>query len=259
MEVLYFPAVSGLRAQQTRLDTIAHNLANLETDGFKAVRAEFAAVPPQDYLVARAGTAVLGPVAIGTGVELLATTRQFTTGPLEASGNPWDFALAGPDTFLPVQLPDGTTAYRRSGTLSVDATGRLVFEDGSLLVPPVILPPGTQLDRIANDGTVFVRQPGSGSTEAIGRLQLVRFPNPQGLLAAGQGRWLATEAAGPAETGFPGENGWGPVLGGMREHSNVDLVDQMTQLIMAQRAYTANVRALQSIDELIEIATRLRQ
>lgn len=259
MEALYFPAVSGARAQQVRLDTIAHNLANLETDGFKAVRAEFAAVPPQQYLVARAGEAVLGPVSVGAGVEVIGTTRQYTLGPLEVTGDPADLVLSGADTFLATRLPDGTLAYRKSGHLGIDAEGRLVFEDGSVLEPPVRLPEGTQLDRIEPDGTILVRAPGSADTRAIGRLELVRFPNPQGLLAAGRGRWLATEAAGQPEVGAPGEGGWPPVLSEVREHSNVDLVDQMTQLIMAQRAYTANLRALQTIDELIEIATRLRQ
>jgi len=259
MEALYFPAVSGARAQQVRLDTIAHNLANLETDGFKAVRAEFAAVPPQQYLVARAGEAVLGPVSIGSGVEVIGTTRHYTLGPIEVTGDPFDLTLSGPDTFLATQLPDGTVAYRRSGRLSLDAAGRLVFEDGSLLQPPITLPAGAQLDRIEPDGTIVVRTADGTETQAIGRLQLIRFPNPQGLLAAGQGRWLATDAAGPPETGVPGQATWPPVLSGVREHSNVDLVDQMTQLMMAQRAYTANLRALQTIDELVEIATRLRQ
>jgi len=259
MEALYFPAVSGARAQQVRLDTIAHNLANLETDGFKAVRAEFAAVPPQAYLVARAGEAVLGPVAVGSGVELVATTWNPTLGPLAVTGDPFDLVLTGPDTFLPTRLPDGAVAYRRSGRLTVDGAGRLGFEDGSMLQPPITVPEGAQLDRIDPDGTVFVRRGQGGDAEAIGRIQLVRFPNPQGLLAAGQGRWLVTEAAGQPETGMPGEGNWPPVLSGVREHANVDLVDQMTQLIMAQRAYTANLRSLQTIDELIEIATRLRQ
>ncbi len=259
MEALYFPAVSGIRAQQLRLDTIAHNLANLETDGFKAVRAEFAAIPPQQYLIARAGEAVLGPVHVGAGVELIGTTWQPTLGPLEVTGDPYDFVLGGPDLFVISQLPDGTTAYRRSGRLSVDGAGRLVFADGSLLQPPISLPPGTQLDHIAPDGTVWVRSADGTTTEAVGQLTLARFPNPQGLLAAGNGRFLATEAAGQPEVGAPGRGTWPPILSGVREHSNVDLADQMTQLIMAQRAYTANLRALQTIDELVEIATRLRQ
>ncbi len=259
MEALYFPAVSGARAQQIRLDTIAHNLANLETDGFKAVRAEFVAIPPQEYLVARAGAAVLGPVSVGTGVELVGTTRQFTLGPIEVTGDPYDLALAQPDTFLPVRLPDGTVAYRQSGHLNLDGEGRLVFEDGSILLPPLVVPAGTQLDQIAPDGTVFVRAAGSGDTRAVGRIEVVRFPNPQGLLAAGQGRWLATDAAGQPEVAGAGEANWPLVMNGVREHSNVDLVDQMTQVIMAQRAYTANLRALQTLDELVEIATRLRQ
>lgn len=259
MEALYFPAVSGARAQQVRLDTIAHNLANLETDGFKAVRAEFAAIPPQEYVVARAGTATLGPVGVGTGVELVGTTRQFTLGPIVVTGDPSDLVLARADTFLPVQLPDGTVAYRRSGRVSLDGAGRLVFEDGSLPLPPLVLPAGAQLDQIAPDGTIFVRAPGAGDRQPVGRLEVVRFPNPQGLLAAGQGRWLATEAAGQPEAAGAGEGSAPLVLNGVREHSNVDLVDQMTQLIMAQRAYTANLRALQTLDELVEIATRLRQ
>lgn len=259
MEALYFPAVSGIRAQQLRLDTLAHNFANLETDGFKAFRAEFAAVPAQEYRVARAGSAVLGPVAIGSGVELIATTRKLTAGQREVTNNPWDITLTGPDTFLAVQLPDGTVAFRQSGTLAIDASGRLVFEDGSLVLPPVTLPVGAQLDHVAEDGTIFIRQPGSGNAEPIGRLELARFPNPQGLLAAGQGRWLPTEAAGAPETGLAGEGGWPTILSGVREHSNVDFVEEMTQLIMAQRAYSANLRALQSLDELIDIAIRLRQ
>ncbi|MCS7050157.1 MAG: flagellar hook-basal body complex protein, partial [Thermomicrobium sp.] len=154
---------------------------------------------------------------------------------------------------------DGTTAYRRSGRLTVDAEGRLGFADGGVLQPPLTLPAGAHLDRIASDGTVYVRTAGAADAQPIGRLTLVRFPNPQGLLAAGQGRWLVTEAAGQPETGVPGEGNWPPVLSGVREHANVDLADQMTQLILAQRAYTANLRALQTVDELVEIATRLRQ
>ena len=159
-----------------------------------------------------------------TGVELVGTTRQFTLGPIEVTGDPYDLVLARPDTFLPVQLPDGTIAYRRSGRLGLDGEGRLVFEDGSMPLPPLVVPAGTQLDQIAPDGTVLVRAPGSGDTQPVGRLEFVRFPNPQGLLAAGQGRWLATDAAGQPEPAGAGEANSPLVMNGVREHSNVCLL-----------------------------------
>ncbi len=258
MSSLYFPAVSGMRAQQQRLDIIANNLANMSTTGYKAARAQFAALPPQEVRVARAGTTTLGSVELGSGVVLNGTTRQFTQGPVQVTGNLLDLAILGSDEFFQVTTPEGITAYVRSGTLSVDAAGRLTLGDGSLLTPPIVAPDGVSVSHVDERGVVYGRAAGATEPQPLGQIMLVRFPNPDGLLAVGSNRFIATPAAGAPELGTPAADGWPAVASGMLEASNVDLADQMVQLIEAQRAYSANARALDTLDEMLGLAIRTR-
>lgn len=258
MSILYFPAVSGLVAQQQRLDVIANNLANLSTPGYKAARAELVALPPQEVRVARAGETTFGPVELGSGVVLGAVSRGFARGPVQVTGNPLDLAILGSDGFFQVTMPDGTVAYTRSGTLAVDGLGRLTLGDGSLLVPPVVVPGGTRISHVDEQGVVYGIAADTGELQPLGQLELARFPNPDGLLAVGGNRFVATPASGEPERGTPGGDGWPTVGSGMLETSNVDLAEQMVQMIEAQRAYSANARALETLDEMIGLAIRTR-
>jgi flagellar basal-body rod protein FlgG len=258
MSNLYFPAVSGMRAQQQRLDLIANNLANLNTPGYKAARAEFAALPPQEVRIARAGATTLGRVEVGSGVVLEGTTRRFTPGALQVTGNVFDVAILGGDAFFQVATPEGVTAYVRSGTFSLDAVGRLTLGDGSVLIPPVVVPAGLRLSHIDEHGVLYGLLAGAQEPEPLGQIVLARFPNPTGLLAAGSGRFVATPAAGNPELGTPASNGWPAIASGMLEASDVDLAEQMVQLIEAQRAYSANARALETLDDMLGLVIRTR-
>ena len=258
MSNLYFPAVSGMRAQQQRLDIIANNLANLSTPGYKAARAEFAALPPQEVRIARAGGTTLGQVELGSGVVLHGTTRRFTGGPLQITGNRLDVAILGADAFFQVTTPEGMTAYVRSGTFSLDATGRLTLGDGSVLSPPVVVPAGGSITHIDERGVIYGLLANAEEPERLGQIMLARFPNPNGLLAAGSNRFVATPAAGDPEVGLPATNGWPGVVSGVLEASDVDLTEQMVQLIGAQRAYSANARALETLDEMLGLVIRTR-
>lgn len=258
MSSLYFPAVSGIRAQQQRLDIIANNLANSNTTGYKAARAEFAALPPQNIRVARAGATALGRVELGSGVVLNGTSRQFTQGPVQVTGNLLDLAILGSDGFFQVTTPEGITAYVRSGTLSVDGAGRLTLGDGSLLTPPIVVPAGVRVNHVDERGVIYGLPAGATEPQPLGQIVLARFPNPNGLLAIGNNRFVATPAAGAPELGVPATDGWPAIASGMLEASNVDLADQMVQMIEAQRAYSANARALETLDEMLGLVIRTR-
>ena len=259
MTSVYFPSMSGIMAGQQQVDVIANNLANLSTTGFKAARAQLVSLPSQRSEVARAGEAVLGPVDLGGGVMLGAVTRQFTTGPIQVTGNPLDLAIVGDGaTFFAVRRRDGTVAYTRAGALSIDANGQLVTADGAILEPPITLSPGARIDHVDAQGRIYAVQGSANAPTVVGQLQLVRFPNPNGLIALGNGQFSATPAAGQPEVGTPGAPGWPTIGSGMLEAANVDLATEMTQLIIAQRAYVANIRALQTTDEMVALAIQTR-
>lgn len=252
-----YVAGSGMQAQQAQMDVIANNLANVNTVGYKRVRATF-----QDLLyeeVARAPAGAPAGVQVGHGVRLTATQRELAGGILSPASGPYDLAIAG-DGFFRLRRSDGSEAYTRDGSFRLDALGRLATARGDLVLgaggEPVTVPPGVERADVATDGTLTHQDPASGETVIIGRLELVRFRNPSGLLALGDNAFAATAAAGPAEADGPGR---GQIRQGFLESSNVEVVNELVSLITAQRTYEINAKALQSADEMLQLVNNLRR
>ncbi len=258
MSGMFLSSVSGLRAQQSRLDSAANNLANLSTTGYKATRLDLAALPQRPLEIARAGSTPLSLTGIRGGVALVGTTHSFTMGGLQTTTSSTDLAILGEDAFFQVQTQDGSIAYTRDGQFSVDGSGQLVTANGDAIEPPVRVPAGMTISHITGEGVVMGLSPNSASTQPIGVIELARFPNPNGLLLAGGNRYVASPAAGAVETGNPGLNGFPQVASGVLEASNVDLAEQSVTLIEAQRAYAMNLRAIQTLDEMIGLVVQTR-
>jgi flagellar basal-body rod protein FlgG len=253
-------AASGMKAQQTNIDVTSNNLANANTIGFKKVRAEFKDLM---YRTAKeAGTPMasgtMTPVGqqIGMGVRNSATAKDFAQGDFQQTDNPLDIVIQG-DGFFQIQQADGQIAYSRDGAFKVDGNGQVVTADGLLLSPQLTIPPGAGKPNITQDGQVVV-QVGNNQT-TIGQIQLARFINPAGLTAVGKNLFQPTAASGQAEIGQPGQNGLGEVASGMVEMSNVKVVDEMINLIVAQRAYEANSKSVQTADEMLGMANAMRR
>ncbi|MGI6575458.1 MAG: flagellar basal-body rod protein FlgG [bacterium] len=249
-------AGSGMRAQQLNIDVVSHNLSNVNTTGFKKSRVEF-----QDLLyetIRPAGTRQGIPVGleVGHGVRAAATLRQFSTGSLQETGNPLDLAIEGPG-FFALELPDGTIAYTRDGSFKLDADGCLVSSSGYWLQPEVVIPPEATDIAISPDGAVSYLL--HGKRVEGDRITLVSFSNPAGLEAAGRNLYRYTEAAGEMMTDLvPGE-GCGTLAANYLELSNVQVVEEMINMIVAQRAYEINAKAIQAADEMLGMANNLRR
>lgn len=255
-------AASGMIAQQMNIDTIANNLANINTTGFKKSSVEF-----QDVLyekIRRAGTLLTSlnmiptHLEVGYGTKPVATSRQFSAGDLNPTDNPLDIAIQGGGMFQ-ITLPDGTLSYTRDGSLKVSNDGRLVTSDGFFLEPEITLPQDTIAVSIGIDGRVQVTLPGQIEPQEIGQMELAKFINPGGLEAIGHNLFRATAASGDPILGVPSENGFGETAQGYLELSNVEIVDEMVKMIIAQRAYETNSKAIQTADEMSQIANNLRR
>ena len=257
MRALYSSA-SGMISQQANLDVIANNLANVNTQGFKKSKIEF-----QDllYQTSRAAGADTGAgnqlptgVQIGHGSNIVATSKVFTTGELDRTDAPLDVAING-DGFFEITMPDGSSAYTRDGAFKTDSTGRLMNSDGLPVQGGITIPPGTNSIAISPTGEVT-------TTGASGRqtfnLPVVRFTNPAGLESLGRNLYRQTEASGAAEQGTPGQNGFGEIAQFFLEKSNVKVVEEMVNMIVAQRAYEINSKAVQASDEMLQMANNLR-
>ncbi|HEY1171684.1 MAG TPA: flagellar basal-body rod protein FlgG [Verrucomicrobiae bacterium] len=255
-----YSSAAGMQSQQTNLDVIANNLANVNTTGFKKSKTEF-----QDllYQTSRAPGAEQGAgnqlptgVQIGHGSRLVATSKIFTTGELTQTGERLDVAIQG-DGFFEVQMPDGTRAYSRDGALKTASDGRITTSDGLVLqggFQPIAA--GTTSISISPTGEVTTN--GANGQQTF-RVQLVRFANPSGLESAGRNLYRETAASGQAELGNPGENGFGELQQGFLEMSNVKVVEEMVNMIVAQRAYEVNSKAVQAADEMMQISNGLRR
>lgn len=255
-----YSGATGMDAQQQNLDTIANNLANANTNGFKRSQIEF-----QDLLYTKpravgadagAGTVVPTGVEVGNGSRVVATAKIFTQGQLSQTGGTYDLAING-DGFLQVQQADGTTAYTRDGALKLDNQGQIVTSDGL----PVLggfqsVPPGTSSVTIAPNGQVTV-QGANGSTTY--KIQLARFANPSGLISQGGDLYVESPASGTAETGNPGDNGFGTIVQGSLESSNVNIVQEMVNMIQAQRAYEINSKSVQTSDEMLQKISEMKR
>jgi len=247
-----YSGATGMEAQQMNLDTIANNLANANTNGFKRSQIEF-----QDMLYTRtraagadagAGTLVPTGVEVGNGSRVVATAKVFSQGQLTQTGGNWDIAING-DGFLQVQQADGTTAYTRDGSLKVDNGGHIVTGDGLPVTGFQAVPPGTTSVSIAPNGQVSTQGPSGTQTYQI---QLARFANPGGLISLGGNIYQESPASGTAETGAPATNGYGSIVQGSLETSNVNIVEEMVNMIQAQRAYEINSKAVQTSDEMLQ-------
>jgi len=245
---------TGLDAQQTQLDVVANNLANVGTTGFKRSRVAFEDLLYQNVRQAGSNssqqTQLPTGLQIGTGVRPTATPRMFTQGNLQQTGNQLDLAVNG-QGFFQIQLPDGTTAYTRDGTFHTDANGTLVTSNGFALAPAITVPANAQAVTIGQDGTVTVTVPGQAAPQNVGQIQLASFVNPGGLESKGQNLFVETAASGTPSTNGPGTNGLGMLNQGFLETSNVNVVEELVAMIQTQRAYEINSKAIQTSDQML--------
>jgi flagellar basal-body rod protein FlgG len=249
-------AATGMQAQQTNVETIANNLANMNTTGFKQQRAEFEDLLYQNVLTpgsqtSDAGTFAPNGIQIGAGVKTSAIYRINTQGDLQSTGNPYDVAVQGAGYFQ-IQQPDGTNAYTRSGNFSTSAQGQLVTQDGLLVLPGITVPSNATSVTINNQGQVLATVAGNVTPQTVGQLELTVFPNPAGLNSVGSNMFLETPASGTPQTGVPGSPGYGTIQQGYLETSNVNSVDEITALITAQRAYEMNSKVVTAADQMLQ-------
>jgi flagellar basal-body rod protein FlgG len=253
-------AKTGLDAQQTQMDVISNNLANVSTSGFKRARAVFEDLLYQTIRQPGAQsseqTQLPSGLQIGTGVKPVATERIFTQGNLQQTGNAKDVAIQG-NGFFQVLMPDGTTSYSRDGSFQVDANGQLVTSSGYAVQPAITIPADTQSLTIARDGTVSAQQAGSATPVTIGTLQLAMFINPAGLQSLGENLYGETAASGTPSSSAPGSNGAGLLNQGYVETSNVNVVEELVNMIQTQRAYEINSKAIQTSDQMLQRLTQL--
>ncbi len=255
-------AASGMVAQQLNVDNISNNLANVNTTGFKRSKVEFQDVLYQNYR--RAGsTTVVGSrlptnLAVGYGSRAVATVRDYSPGDLNTTGNPLDLAISG-NGFFQVQMPDGTLGYTRDGALKLSADGQFVTTDGFFLEPSITIPQDATSIAIGLDGDVSVMVPGNQEPQSLGQIELARFVNPAGLSAVGHNLFIPTAASGQAITGIPTLDGFGRLDQGTLEVSNVEVVDEMVNMIIAQRAYEINSKAIQTSEDMTQIANNLKR
>lgn len=257
-----YTTATGMKAQQTMVDMIANNIANVNTAGFKKSQASFEDlfyVTLQSPGLARGAGDSAVPIGtqIGSGTRLNGTTKVFTTGTLEITDRTLDLAIDG-EGFFAVTLPDGSTGYTRDGNLQVNADGKLVTGQGNILLPEITMPNDTLEVAIDLEGRVNVRTAGNPDTSTLlGQIQLHRFINPSGLLATGSNVLRPTEASGAPISSTPGSIGLGQLKQGFIERSNVQIVNELVNLIVAQRAYEVNSRAIQASDQMLSTATNL--
>lgn len=254
-------ASTGMLAQQTNVEVIANNLANMNTTAFKQQRAEFQDLLYQNIQTPGAQTSDQGTYApngiqLGAGVRTAAVYRVMTQGDLKSTGNPYDVAIQGPG-FFRVQQADGTDAYTRSGNFSLSPQGQLVTQDGLIIQPGIAIPQNTLSVTINAQGQVNAMVAGNSTPQTVGQLELTRFPNDAGLTAIGSNLYLETQGSGSPQAGVPGSTGYGTIQQGFLETSNVNSVDEITALITAQRAYEMNSKVISAADQMLQDAARL--
>jgi flagellar basal-body rod protein FlgG len=253
-------SATGMIAQQTIVDVIANNLANINTVGFKRSQVDF-----QDLMYVKleeagretaAGTTAPSGFEIGSGVRPASTVKVFTQGEQENTSKPLDLAIQG-DGFFQVTLPNGTVRYTRDGAFQLNADSNIVSSSGYILEPPVTIPTGTRSINVGTDGTVSAFVGDSTTPQVVGTITLVRFANASGLSAEGNNLLAETSASGSPQTGTAGQSGYGAIQAGFLERSNVQMVTELVNLIKAQRAYETNSRAIKAGDEMLTTANQL--
>ena len=252
-------ARTGLEAQDERMRVIANNLANVGTTAFKRDRANFATLAYQDARVAgqqsSTETAYATGLNLGTGVGIQSTTRIDTQGSLQTTNAALDLALDG-DGFFQVTLPGGQLAYTRAGNFSRSSDGQLVTAQGYAVQPAITIPDGASAITVANDGTVSATLPGQSAPVSLGQITIASFTNPGGLRATGDNFLTETAASGQAQIGAAGQNGRGNIKQGMLEASNVNVVEELVDMIEAQRAYEINSKMISAVDEMLKNANQ---
>jgi flagellar basal-body rod protein FlgG len=251
---------TGLDAQQTQMDVIANNLANVSSTGFKRSRAVFEDLLYQNIRQPGAQssqqTQLPSGLQLGTGVRPVATERIFTQGNLQQTSNEKDVAISG-QGFFQVLMPDGTTAYTRDGSFQVDNQGQLVTASGFPVQPAITVPANAESFTVGRDGTVSVQLSGTTAPTQIGSLQLATFINNAGLQAKGENLYVETSASGNANTNAPGANGAGFLTQGYVETSNVNVVEELVNMIQTQRAYEINSKAITTSDQMLQKLTQM--
>ncbi len=255
-------AGTGMQAQQTNVETISNNIANMTTTGFKRRRAEFQDLIYQDLRrvgsnSSDSGTIVPSGAQVGLGVKTAAIYRISEQGNLQQTSNSLDLAIQG-NGYLQVTLPSGDTAYTRDGTLALAADGTIVTADGYSVAPGITVPTNAQSITINASGQVQVTLAGQTAAQTVGQIQLATFPNEAGLDAQGDNLLLQTAASGNPTTGNPGASGFGSVMQGYIESSNVNVVTEITNLITAQRAYEMNSKVITASDDMLQTLTNLK-
>ena len=259
-DALYIGA-TGMQAQQANLDAIANNLANMNTTAYKRSRVSFTDLVTRAAAAPLAGAdgTPLGPTPLaGAGVALASSSKLFDVGDLKKTDSAMDLAIQG-DGFLELAMADGSRAYTRGGTFKVNADGQLATQDGIALKPGINIPDNAQAVIVGSDGRVQIRVAGQTTPIDAGQLEMVRFTNPQALLAQGDNLYRATDASGEPIGGKPGQDGMGSIAQGFLEGSNVKMVDEMVNLMVAQRAYEASVKVVQASDEMLGMVNGLRR
>lgn len=246
---------TGLDAQQTQMDVISHNLANVSTSGFKKSRAVFEDLLYQNIRQVGSQTSqqtqLPSGLQIGTGVKPVATERIFTQGNMQQTDNSKDVAIQG-NGFFQILMPDGSTAYTRDGSFQMDSQGQLVTSSGFPLQPTITIPQNAQTLSIGRDGVVSVTTADSTASTQIGQIQLATFINPTGLQSKGENLYVETTASGNPNTNTPGTNGAGLLQQNYLETSNVNVVEELVSMIQTQRAYEINSKAITTSDQMLQ-------
>ncbi len=252
---------TGMETQQMQLDIISNNLANVNTNGFKRSRGDFQDLLYQSITPAGApsSSSTEAPVGLeyGLGARVVSVTKIFTQGEFKQTGNELDITIEG-EGFIPVLLPTGERAYTRDGALKKNVSGKLVTPNGYAIDPPITIPDNATSVTIAPDGTVSGLLQGSITPTVLGTMQLARFSNQSGLRSLGKNLFAATPSSGNATVGNPGANGLGTVMQGFIEASNVNIVEEMVNMIVGQRAYEINSKVIQTVDQMLRTATQIR-
>ncbi len=250
---------TGLSAQNTRLTTIANNLANAATVGFKRDDAQFEdllyQIRSQPGASSSQSTQLPSGMQLGTGVRVVGTTKQFTEGSLQVTQKPLDLAISGRG-FFQIQMPDGTTAYTRNGQFQINSNGEIVTAEGMQVQPTISIPQSGQTVTISRDGIVEVQVAGQAAPQQVGQLQLADFINPSGLQAIGNNLFMETAASGSPQQGQPANSGFGGVEQGTLEASNVDVVEEMVNMITTQRTYEMNSKVIAASDQMLQFITQ---
>lgn len=255
-------AATGLNAQQRYVEIISNNIANVNTTGFKKTRPEF-----QDLLYetlkpagnnTRLGNEPINEVQIGSGTQLAATSKIFKQGDITQTNNPLDLAVVG-EGFFVVKKPDNSITFTRDGSFKVDRNGQIVTSQGNFLDPGFKIPQEAMDVKITRDGYVSILTPNSTEHQEIGQIQLARFVNPAGLRAIGDNQFVATPASGDAIFQEPGSNNTGEIYQNHLESSNVDIVEEMVNMITAQRAYELNSKSVRTADDILATAVQLKR